>query len=366
MRIHRHLLFVHLILVRTKETFTASKVVLGNYNIGGLQSLRVMMLNLEVPAEIEGVVDVLIVGAGPAGMTAAVYVARKKLSAAIVAKDMGGQMAWTLGIENYMGYQFVTGRELTARFEEQVRQFPVPIVMDEVTRISKHGGMFRVSTDGGRDISARTVIIASGKRPRELGVPDEKKFIGRGLSYCATCDGPLFAGKEVAVCGGGNSAIQAAIEMSKIASKVYIVSRSPWRADPVVQDRAKGLGNVQQRTGFEVVSVVGRQTVEGLLIREKSTGNQETLKVSGVFVEIGLKPNTDFAKGLVDLNQFGEIKVNCRCETNVPGVFAAGDATDVHEKQIVVAAGEGAKAALSAHEFLLMGSGPIQGDRGTW
>lgn len=325
-----------------------------------------MMLSLDVPAEIEGVVDVLIVGAGPAGMTAAVYVARKRLSAAIVAKDVGGQMAWTLGIENYMGYQYVTGRELTAKFEEQVRQFPVPVVIDEITGVSKDGDGFKVVTSGGREVSARTVIIASGKRPRELGVPEERRFIGRGLSYCATCDGPLFAGKDVAVCGGGNSAVQAAIEMSKIASKVYIVSRSPWKADPIVQDRTKGLVNIERMTGFEVVSITGDNAVEGLVVREKSTGRQETLKVSGVFVEIGLKPNTDFAKGLVELNEFGEVKVNCRCETNVPGMFAAGDATDVHEKQIVVAAGEGAKAALSAHEFLLMGSGTTQGDRGTW
>jgi len=325
-----------------------------------------MMLSLGMPSEVEGVVDVCIVGAGPAGMTAAVYVARKKLSAAIVAKDIGGQMAWTMGIENYMGYQYVTGRELTAKFEEQVRQFPVPVVMDEVTVIEREGGLFRLVTNGGREISARTIIIASGKRPKELGVPEERKFIGRGLSYCATCDGPLFAGKDVVVCGGGNSAVQAAIEMSKVASKVYIVSRNPWRADPVIQDRATDVKNIERRTGYDVVAIRGERAVDGLVVREKSTGKEETLNVTGIFVEIGLKPNTDLVRGLVDLNESGEVKVNCRCETDVPGIFAAGDATDVHEKQIVVAAGEGAKAALSAHEFLLRGAGPIQGDRGTW
>lgn len=325
-----------------------------------------MMLSLDMPSEVEGVVDVCIVGAGPAGMTAAVYLARKKLSAAVVAKDIGGQMAWTLGIENYMGYQYVTGRELTAKFEEQMRQFPVPVVTDEVKGISMEGGLFKIATDGEREISSRTVIIASGKRPKELGVPDERRFIGRGLSYCATCDGPLFAGKEVAVCGGGNSAVQAAIEMSKVASRVYVVSRSPWRADPIIQDRVEGVHNIEQRIGYEVVSIRGENAVDGLVIREKSSGREEAIDVKGVFVEIGLKPNTDFVKGLVDLNEFGEVKVNCRCETDVPGVFAAGDATDVHEKQIVVAAGEGAKAALSAHDFLLRDAGPTQGDRGTW
>ncbi len=311
------------------------------------------MFALDMPSEVEGTVDSCIIGAGPAGMTAAVYLARKKRSAAIVTKDVGGQVAWTLGIENYMGYQYVTGRELTAKFEEQVRQFPVAVVTDGVSAIRTADDTFKVVTEGGREISARTVIVASGKRPQELGLPNEKRLIGRGLSYCATCDGPLFANQDVAIVGGGNSAVQAAIEMSQVASKVYIVSRSPWRADEVVCDKADGLKNLDRRLGYEVVDVLGDKTVEGLRIRGRSSGKEETLAVKGVFVEIGLLPNTDFVKGLLDLNELGEIKVNCRCETNLPGIFAAGDVTDVHEKQIVVAAGEGAKAALSAHEYLL-------------
>src|SRR5512137_1166868 len=151
------------------------------------------MFSIETPSEIEGIVDVCIIGAGPAGMTAAVYLARKKLSTAILSKDVGGQVAWTLGIENYMGYQYITGRELTAKFEEQVRQFPIPIVLDEVTSLTKQDDLFVARTAGERTINGRTVIVASGKRPRELGVPDEKKFVGKGLSYCATCDGPLFS-----------------------------------------------------------------------------------------------------------------------------------------------------------------------------
>lgn len=325
-----------------------------------------MMLRLDAPSEVEGTVDVCIIGAGPAGMTAAVYVARKKLSAAIVSKDVGGQVAWTLGIENYMGYQYITGKELTAKFEEQVRQFPVAIVTDEVMTVTRASEGFVATTDGGREISARTIIIASGKRPMELGVPGEKKLIGRGVSYCATCDGPLFANQPVAVCGGGNSAIQAAIEMAQVASTVYLVSRSPWRADPIIKDRTPQHKNIEPLVGYEVVEIVGDKTVDGIKLRDKKTGKESFLSVKGVFVEIGLKPNTDFAKSLIDLNEYGEIKVNCRCETSIPGIFAAGDATDVHEKQIVVAAGEGAKAALSAHEFLLRGSGLSQGDRGIW
>jgi alkyl hydroperoxide reductase subunit F len=311
------------------------------------------MFALQAPSEVEGTVDVCIVGGGPAGLTAAVYVSRKKLSTAIITQDIGGQVAWTLGIENYMGYQYITGRELTAKFEEQVRQFPIPIVMDEVKKLEVGKDVFSIETKGGRTISSRTVIVASGKRPKELGVPNEKKFIGRGLSYCATCDGPLFANMDVAVCGGGNSAVQAAIEMAQIAARVYLVSRNPLRADAVICDKADQLKNIVRKVGFEVVEVLGDKTVERLRIREKAVGNEEELEIKGVFVEVGLNPNTEFLKGIVSLTEYGEVDVNCMCETNVPGLFAAGDVTNVHEKQIVVAAGEGAKAALSAHEYLL-------------
>lgn len=311
------------------------------------------MLGLNTPAEVEGVVDVLIIGAGPAGMTAAVYIARKKRSVAIVTQDVGGQVAWTLGIENYMGYQYITGRELTAKFEEQVRQFPIPIVVDQVTELKKEGDLFVAKTAGERTVRGRTVIIASGKRPKELGVPNEKKLIGKGLSYCATCDGPLFSNMNVAIAGGGNSAVQAAIEMSQVASKVYIVSRNPWKADAVVVDKAERIDNLEKRVGYRVVEVLGENKVEGLRIRDDASGKEETLSVQGVFVEVGLAPNTAFVGDLLELNQYGEIVVDSQCGTQVPGLFAAGDVTIVHEKQIVVAAGEGAKAALSAHEYLL-------------
>lgn len=330
----------------------ATESVLDKHNIAG-QLFIWMMFSLGTPSEVEGKVDVLIIGAGPAGMTAAVYLARKKLSSAIVTKDIGGQVAWTLAIENYMGYQYITGRELTAKFEEQVRQFPIPIIIDEVRELRVGSEGFIAATEGGRNIESRTVIVASGKRPRELGVPDERKFIGRGLSYCATCDGPLFANQDIAVCGGGNSAVQAAIEMGQIASKVYVISRSPWRADPIVIDKAEQVKVLEKRTGYEVLGVLGEAKVEGLRIRERASGKEEILAVKGVFVEVGLKPNTEFLRGIVELNEWGEVVVNCDCETNVPGLFAAGDVTQVHEKQIVVAAGEGAKAALSAHEYLL-------------
>lgn len=294
-----------------------------------------------------------IVGGGPAGFTAAVYIARKKRSVAIVTKELGGQVAWTLGIENYMGYQYITGKDLTDKFVDQVRQFPVPVVMDSVTELKVGKDSFTIVTSGGRMIEARTVIVATGKRPRELGIQNEKEFIGKGLSYCATCDGPLFAGKDVAVCGGGNSAVQAAIEMSQISSRVYVVSRNPWRADGVILDKANAIPNLEKKTGYDVLGVVGERSVEGLRIRDKATGKEEILPVKGVFVEVGLDPNSGFLKGIVDLNESGEVIVDCMCQTKVPGLYAAGDVTNVHEKQIIVAAGEGAKAALSAHEYLM-------------
>lgn len=299
-------------------------------------------------------------------MTAAVYLARKRLSAAIVTKEIGGQVAWTLGIENYMGYQYVSGRELTAKFEEQVRQFPVPIVVDEVSSIKPEKDQFIVTTVGGRQISSSTVIVATGKKPRELGLANEKGFIGRGVSYCATCDGPLFAGADVAVIGGGNSAIQAVIEMSRVATTVFNISRSPWRADAIIMEKAEKLSNVERRIGYDVVEVLGSSTVEGLRVKDRKRGSEETIRVKGVFVEIGLSPNSEFLKGLVKFNERNEVEVDCACRTSVPGIFAAGDVTNVHEKQIVVAAGEGAKAALSAHEHLMLRPGFSSVGPSTW
>lgn len=310
------------------------------------------MFGLGLPSEVEGTVEVAIIGGGPAGLTAAVYLARKKRSAAIITKELGGQVAWTLGIENYMGYQYVTGKELTDKFVEQVRQFPVPVVLDEVAELKAGADTFTILTTGGRTIQARTVIVASGKRPRELGIPDERGWVGKGLSYCATCDGPLFAGKEVAICGGGNSAVQAAIDMSQFSPKVYVVSRKEWKADAVVADKADAIQSIQKKIGYSVVGVVGERSVEGLRIKDITSGKDEVLPVKGVFVEVGLDPNTAFLKGMVDQNERGEIVVDCMCHTKVPGLYAAGDVTNVPEKQIVVAAGEGAKAALSAHEYL--------------
>ena len=298
--------------------------------------------------------ELIIVGAGPAGMTAAVYASRKKINTLLLSKDLGGQPLWTAGIENYMGYQFIEGPELMQKFEEQVKQFPVEQKIGQgVVALSQIDGGFDIRTDKDESYQAKAVIIASGKRPRQLNVPGEDKLKGRGVTYCATCDGPLFAGDKVAVIGGGNSALEAADDMVKIAEHVYLVSITPLTGDQILIDKLRDASNlITIFLEHEVVAIEGSSRVEGIRIRDSKSGDERKIDVGAVFVEIGLIPNSEFAKGITKLNELDEIEVNCACETGVPGLFAAGDVTSVPEKQIVVAAGEGAKAALGAHRYL--------------
>ena len=297
--------------------------------------------------------ELIIVGAGPAGMTAAVYASRKKINTLLLSKDLGGQPLWTAGIENYMGYQFIEGPELMQKFEEQVKQFPVEQKIGQgVVALSQIDGGFESRTDKDESYQAKAVIIASGKRPRQLNVPGEDNLKGRGVSYCAICDGPLFADERVAVIGGGNSALEAADDMVKIAEHVYLVSTTPLTGDQILIDRAKDAASLTSFLEHEVVAIEGSSRVEGIRIRDLKSGEERKIDVGAVFVEIGLIPDSDFAKGITKLNEFDEIEVNCACETGIPGLFAAGDVTNVPEKQIVVAAGEGAKAALGAHRYL--------------
>lgn len=294
--------------------------------------------------------DLIIIGAGPAGITAAVYAARKKLNLLVITKDIGGQAAWSGDIENYTGYQFITGPELSAKFEEHMRKYGISVAEnEEALGITKKADLVSVRTDK-NSYEAKTVIIASGKKSKELGVPGEKEFKNRGLTYCATCDGPLFGGKSVAVIGGGNSALDAALQLIKIAKQVFIVNiELSLGGDEIMREKVTQSKIVKVLNSASVTAVVGDKFVTGLkVVRDNK---EETLDVQGVFVEIGLVPNTHCAKG-IDVNQSGEIKINCHNETNIPGIFAAGDVTDVPEKQIIIAAGEGSKAALSAFRYL--------------
>jgi len=297
--------------------------------------------------------DLIIVGGGPAGMTAAVYAARKRLNTLLLSKDVGGQVLWTMGVENYMGYQYIEGPELMQKFEEQVKQFPLDQKIGQgASTLSRVDVGFEVRAEGGESYQARAVIVATGKRPRQLNVPGEERLKGRGVTYCAICDGPIFAGEKVAVIGGGNSALEAAYDMVKIGDHVYLVSTTPLTGDQVLIEKVKEASNLTTLLEHEVLSIEGSNRVESLTVRDLKTGAEKKLEVGGVFVEIGLIPNSDIVRDIVKLNRLGEIEVSSACETGAPGLFAAGDVTNVPEKQIVVAAGEGAKAALAAHKYL--------------
>jgi alkyl hydroperoxide reductase subunit AhpF len=294
--------------------------------------------------------DLIIIGAGPAGITAAVYAARKRIEFAVITKDIGGQTSWSGNVENYTGYQFITGPDLAAKFEEHMRQYKIQVMEnEEVTEIVKTGKTVKIRTSKGL-YEARSAVVASGKVSKELGVPGEKEFKNRGLTYCATCDGPIFAGKDVAVIGGGNSALDAALQLVRIAKRVYVVNvTSKLGGDPIMRDKVESNAIVKVINDARVTKVTGDSLVTGVEIETR--GKKDTIHAQGVFVEIGLVPNSAFAIDVAK-NGSGEIIVDRVNQTNVPGIFAAGDVTDIAEKQIVIAAGEGSKAALSAFRYL--------------
>jgi len=297
--------------------------------------------------------DLIIVGGGPAGIAAGVYAARKQLKTLLISVDIGGQINNTWGIENYLGYQFIEGPELINKFQTQVSQFPIDQkIGDKVSRVSKIDGGFEAVTVAGDKYQAKAVILATGKKPRKLNVPGETELTGRGVTYCAICDGPVFTGQRVAVVGGGNSALEATLDMVKIAEHVDLVSLTPLTGDPVLISQLANAKNLSVFTEHQTVEIKGKDLVEGALIKDIKNGKEKHLDVTGVFIEIGLVPNSDAVKGLVELNKQGEVTITPTCETTVPGLYAAGDVTDVPEKQIIVAAGEGAKAALQAHRYL--------------
>jgi len=303
----------------------------------------------------ELIYDLVIIGGGPAGMTAAVYAARKRLKTLLISKDLGGQVLLTSEVENYMGYQYIEGRQLVDKFKEQVRHFPIDQeIGEEVEKLSKEGEIFSILTRGGKKFGGKMVIIASGKKSRSLNVSGEKRLIGRGVSYCSICDAPFFEGKEVAVIGGGNSAFEAALDLVKIAPKIYLIDiASAWRADSLLVEQIEKEKKVAFFPRHKVKEIKGDDRVESITIEALDGGQIKSLSVEGVFIEVGLVPNSEFAASLVKLNQAGEVVVDCGNRTNIPGLFAAGDVSSVPEKQIIIAAGEGAKATLTAYQYLL-------------
>jgi NADH-dependent peroxiredoxin subunit F len=294
--------------------------------------------------------DLIIIGAGPAGITAAIYAARKRINFLIISKDVGGQAALSGDVENYTGYQFVTGPELALKFEEHLRKFDIALKENEtVVSLEKKDGIIYCVTDKST-YEAKAVIIASGKKSKELNVGGEKEFKNRGLTYCAICDGPLFSNQEVAVIGGGNSALDAAIGLTKIASHIYIVNiAGSLTGDAILRGQVENNKLVTVLNNTRVSAILGGKIVNAIKIVDNL--GERVIPVSGVFVEIGLIPNSGFTHGVVK-NETGEILVNAFNETNVSGIFAAGDVTNVSEKQIIIAAGEGSKALLCAARYL--------------
>jgi len=298
------------------------------------------------------VFDVLIVGAGPAGLTAGVYCARKMLNTIIISENIGGQALESWAIENYMGYRMITGEDLMKKFEEQVRTLNMRLELDRIVSISKNDDVFTIRTISENTLKSKTLILAQGNRPKKLGVANEEQYLGRGLSICSTCDGPLYKGKRIAIVGGGNSAIQTAVEMSDIAQSARLIVRSNIRADPVYVRMLESKKNIVIQLNSQIIALHGNKFLNAITIRNES-GEEQKIDIDGVFIEIGWLPNTDILDGFVALNDKKEIIVDVNCHTSMAGVFAAGDVTSIKGKQIIIASGEGAKAALEAHEYLL-------------
>ncbi|MCK7550751.1 alkyl hydroperoxide reductase subunit F [Marinobacter goseongensis] len=306
--------------------------------------------------------EVLVVGGGPAGSAAAIYAARKGISTGIAAERFGGQVADTMGIENLISVPYTEGPKLVAAMEQNVKEYDVDIMnmqrAEKLIPAPRKGGLHEVRLANGASLKARTLVLSTGARWRQMGVPGEEEYRNKGVAYCPHCDGPLFKGKRVAVIGGGNSGVEAAIDLAGIVGHVTLIEfGAEMRADEVLQKKLRSLKNVEIITSGQTTEITGENgKVNGLQYTDRNTDESHHVALEGVFVQIGLVPNTEWLKGDIELSQHGEIVVNERGETSLPGVFAAGDATTVPYKQIVISMGEGSKAALSAFDFLIRNS----------
>ena len=305
--------------------------------------------------------DVLIVGGGPAGAAAAVYAARKGIRTGVASERFGGQVLDTMGIENFISVKETEGPKFAHALEEHVRNYDVDIMnLQRAAALVPGKELIEIKLENGASLKSRTVIISTGARWRNINVPGEHEYKNKGVAYCPHCDGPLFKGKRVAVIGGGNSGVEAAIDLAGIVGHVTLVEfDTQLRADAVLQRKLTSLANVTVVKNAQTTEVTGDgQKVNGLVYKDRATQAEHKVELEGVFVQIGLVPNTDWLKGTVELTKHGEIVVDARGQTSVPGVFAAGDATTVPFKQIIIAAGDGAKAALGAFDHLIRSSAP--------
>jgi alkyl hydroperoxide reductase subunit F len=301
----------------------------------------------------EDLFDVLVIGGGPAGLNAALYAKRKGNHVGIVTGIMGGQVMNTSVVENYLGLKTVSGTEMVDAFVEHLSELQVPVLeYVMVDTITTESNIHTLHLTDGTKVSSKTVILATGSQSRKLQVPGEDEFAGRGVAYCAICDAPLYKGKDVLIAGGGNAAVEAAIDLSKIANSVTIVHRSQFRADQILVEQLNTKTNVTIHLETQVLEIVGQDFVTGVLVKDKASGELKEIKGNGIFIEIGHIPNTETFRGIVDLNDHGEVITDEKKLTSLSGIFAAGDMTDVPYKQIIIATAEGATAALSANEYL--------------
>lgn len=308
--------------------------------------------------------DVLVVGGGPAGAASAIYSARKGIKTGVLSERFGGQVMDTMGIENFISVPYTEGPKLGAALEHHVKENGVDIMnLQKASKLipaQDEGGLIEVELENGASVKSRTVILSTGARWRKMNVPGEDEYANKGVAYCPHCDGPLFKGKRVAVIGGGNSGVEAAIDLAGIVAEVTLIEFMPeMRADAVLQNKLRSLPNVKILLNTQTTEVVGDGSkVTGLVCKDRKTEEETTVDLEGIFVQIGLVPNTEWLKGTVALSDRGEIEINAKGETSVPGVLAAGDCTTVPYKQIVIAMGEGSKAALSAFDYLIRTPAP--------
>ncbi|MCX8998083.1 alkyl hydroperoxide reductase subunit F [Rhizobiaceae bacterium BDR2-2] len=309
--------------------------------------------------------DVLVVGGGPAGAAAAVYAARKGIRTGLVAERFGGQVLDTMAIENFISVPHTEGPAFATALEQHVKEYPVEVMnLQKAEKLAKNGDFFELSLESGATLKSRTVILSTGARWRQMGVPGEDAYRNKGVAYCPHCDGPLFKGKRTAVIGGGNSGVEAAIDLAGIVAHVTLIEfDTKLRADDVLQRKLRSLPNVTVLLNAKTTEVLGDDSkVTGLAYEDRQTGEQHTLPLEGIFVQIGLLPNTEWLKGTVELSPRGEIVTGAHGDTSLEGVFAAGDCTTVPYKQIVIAVGEGAKASLGAFDHLIRISAPAENE----
>ncbi len=301
----------------------------------------------------EVIYDQLVIGGGPSAFSGALYAARKGLKTGIIAKKVGGQLLNTSSVDNYLGITDISGEALSDKFLEHVSSLDVPLLEDvEVVEVKKEDDLFKITTNTQQTYKAKTLLVSTGSNPRKLNIPGEQEFSNKGVAYCAICDAPLFKDKKVIIAGGGNSAVEAAIDVAKWASSVTVVHRSEFRADQILLDQMLDHDKITVFKQTQLLEIVGDTMMRGVIVFDKASDQQRKIEADGIFIEIGNVPNSGLFDGFLALNEFNEIIIDDHHQTSVPGCFAAGDVTTATYKQIIVAVADGAKAALAANEYI--------------